>query len=164
MSIPPSTNTLTSGNALTDFFLQEVGITQYQFNVGQQLLSAGIVLLEIPSNIILYRVGPTLWLGGQILAWGLVATFQAFQKGLGPYLATRLLLGYGWTPLCLFEPRLSNALADSGDSLCESGFIPAGLYTITRWYKREETSRRFSLYFLGCYLAVGSSSLIAYGM
>ncbi|KAL2125017.1 hypothetical protein VTJ04DRAFT_1382 [Mycothermus thermophilus] len=129
------------GNALTDFFLQEVGITQYQFNVGQQLLSAGIVLLEIPSNIILYRVGPTLWLGGQILAWGLVATFQAFQKGLGPYLATRLLLG-----------------------LCESGFIPAGLYTITRWYKREETSRRFSLYFLGCYLAVGSSSLIAYGI
>ncbi|EAQ93102.1 hypothetical protein CHGG_01337 [Chaetomium globosum CBS 148.51] len=35
-----------SGNALTDFFLQDVGITQFQFNVGQQLLSAGIVLLE----------------------------------------------------------------------------------------------------------------------
>ncbi len=35
-----------SGNALTDFFLQEVGITQFEFNIGQQLLSAGIVLLE----------------------------------------------------------------------------------------------------------------------
>ncbi len=79
-----------SGNTLTDYFLQEVGITQFQFNVGQQLLSAGIVLLEvsssppqvppspmpmtdgtpqIPSNIVLYRVGPTVWLGGQIIAW-----------------------------------------------------------------------------------------------
>lgn len=35
------------GNALTDFFMQDVGITQNQFNIGQQLLSLGIVLLEV---------------------------------------------------------------------------------------------------------------------
>ncbi|KAJ0320057.1 hypothetical protein COL5a_009967 [Colletotrichum fioriniae] len=57
------------GNALTDYFLRDVGITQNQFNVGQQLLSAGIVILEIPSNLVLYRIGPTLWIGGQIVAW-----------------------------------------------------------------------------------------------
>ncbi|KAK3300565.1 major facilitator superfamily domain-containing protein [Chaetomium fimeti] len=129
------------GNALTDYFLQDVGITQFQFNIGQQLLSAGIVLLEIPSNLILYRVGPAAWIGGQIVAWGLVAAFQAFQKGLGPYLATRLLLG-----------------------LCEAGFIPAGLFTITRWYKRDETSTRFSAYFIGNMLAGACSGLIAYGI
>ncbi|EWZ02473.1 hypothetical protein FOCG_07013 [Fusarium oxysporum f. sp. radicis-lycopersici 26381] len=129
------------GNALTDFFMADVGITQSQFNVGQQLLSAGIVLLEIPSNFILYRVGPAKWIGSQIIAWGLVATFQAFQKGLGAFLSTRLLLG-----------------------LCEAGFIPAGLYTITRWYKRDETSKRFSIYFLGNMIASGASGLIAYGI
>ncbi|RKL13130.1 hypothetical protein BFJ68_g7515 [Fusarium oxysporum] len=130
-----------NGNALTDFFMADVGITQSQFNVGQQLLSAGIVLLEIPSNFILYRVGPAKWIGSQIIAWGLVATFQAFQKGLGAFLSTRLLLG-----------------------LCEAGFIPAGLYTITRWYKRDETSKRFSIYFLGNMIASGASGLIAYGI
>ncbi|KJR89056.1 transporter [Sporothrix schenckii 1099-18] len=129
------------GNALTDNFLKDVGITQYQFNVGQQLLSLGIVLLEIPSNIVLYKLGPTIWIGGQIIAWGLVATFQAFQHGLGPYLATRLLLG-----------------------LCEAGFIPAGLYTITRWYKRDETSKRFSVFFLGNMLAGACTGLVAYGI
>ncbi|GJC96250.1 alternative sulfate transporter [Colletotrichum higginsianum] len=36
-----------NGNALTDYFLRDVGITQNQFNVGQQLLSAGIVILEV---------------------------------------------------------------------------------------------------------------------
>ncbi|KAK0730865.1 hypothetical protein B0H67DRAFT_563129 [Lasiosphaeris hirsuta] len=83
------------GNALTDFFLQEVGITQNQFNIGQLLLSLGIVLLEIPSNLMLYRLGPTLWIGPQIIAWGFIATFQTFQKGkgLGAFLSTRLLLG-----------------------------------------------------------------------
>ncbi|TEA15264.1 putative transporter [Colletotrichum sidae] len=129
------------GNALTDNFLKDVGITQNQFNVGQQLLSAGIVILEIPSNLVLHRVGPTLWIGGQIVAWGLVATFQAFQKGLGPFMVTRLLLG-----------------------LCEAGFIPAALFTMTRWYKLDETSKRFSWFFLGNMLAAACSGLIAYAI
>jgi hypothetical protein len=38
-----------SGNALTDFFFVDVGIKQNQFNVGQQLLSTGIVLLEVSA-------------------------------------------------------------------------------------------------------------------
>ena len=72
---------------------------------------------------------------------GLVALFQAFQKGLGAFLTTRLLLG-----------------------LCESGFIPAGLYTITRWYKSDETSKRFAWFFIGNGLAQACSGLIAYGV
>ncbi|KAF4544950.1 MFS transporter [Lasiodiplodia theobromae] len=111
------------------------------FNVGQQLLSAGIVILEIPSNLILYRIGPQKWISGQIFAWGLVATFQAFQKGLAAFMVTRILLG-----------------------LCEAGFIPAGLYTISMFYKRNETSKRFSIFFLGNLTAVASSGLIGYGI
>ncbi|KAH7310576.1 major facilitator superfamily domain-containing protein [Stachybotrys elegans] len=129
------------GNALTDGFFREVGITQNQFNTGQQILSLGIIILEIPSNLILYKVGPVLWIGFQILAWGLVATFQAFQHGLSAFMVTRLLLG-----------------------LCEAGFIPASLYTITRWYKRNETSRRFSWFFLGNLIASAMSGIIAYGI
>ncbi|KAE9376566.1 MFS transporter [Stipitochalara longipes BDJ] len=129
------------GNALTDFFFRDVGIKQNQFNVGQQLLSAGIVILEIPSNLVLYRVGPSIWISCQIFAWGLVALFQAFQKGLGAFLATRLILG-----------------------LCESGFIPAGLFSITLWYKKEELSARFAWFFIGNMLAQASSGLIAYGV
>lgn len=129
------------GNALTDFFFRDVGISQNQFNVGQQLLSLGIVLLEIPSNYILYRVGPAKWIGAQILAFGLVATFQAFQHGVGAFYVTRFLLG-----------------------VCESGYIPAGLYIITRFYKRDETSKRFSWYFIGNMLAQAVSGLLAYGI
>ena len=131
------------GNALTDFFLKEVGITQLQFNTGNQLLSLGIVLLELPSNLVLYRVGPQKWISGQVICWGLVATFQAFMKGkgVGVWYATRLLLG-----------------------LLEAGFIPAGLYTLTQWYKRNETSRRFTAFFLGNIIASAASGLIAYGI
>ena len=70
-----------------------------------------------------------------------VAVFQAFQKGLAAFLVTRLFLG-----------------------LCESGFIPAGLFTITLWYKKAETAKRFSVFFLGNMVAQALSGLIAYGV
>lgn len=79
--------------ALTSTITTDLGVNTNQINVGTQLLSAGIVLTEIPSNIILQRIGPQRWLAGQLFAWGLVATFQAFIKSYPAYLVTRILLG-----------------------------------------------------------------------
>lgn len=38
------------GNALTDFFFRDTGINQNEFNIGQQLLSVGIVVLEVRDH------------------------------------------------------------------------------------------------------------------
>lgn len=111
-------------SALTSTITEDLGITTNEINVGNQLLSLGIFLLEIPSNMILMRVsrpclhlsayssdlgwcqvGPRLWLSCQIVAWSLVATFQAFMSNYATYLATRFLLG------CM-----------------EAGFIPGKFY------------------------------------
>ncbi|KAI1080130.1 MFS general substrate transporter [Whalleya microplaca] len=128
-------------NALTSTITQDLGVDTNQINVGNSLLSAGIVLLEIPSNILLQRIGPRIWLSGQIVAWGLVATFQNFITNYGGYLATRILLG-----------------------LCEAGFIPGALFTITTFYKESESSLRFSIFFLGNLLASATTSLIGAGI
>lgn len=71
--------------------------------------------------MILFYVGLLGWLSGQVMAWSLVSIFQAFQHGYTAFLVTRILLG-----------------------VCEAGFIPAALYTITTWYKNSEISARFS--------------------
>ncbi|KAI0101171.1 MFS general substrate transporter [Daldinia grandis] len=128
-------------NALTSTITQDLGIDTNQINVGGSILSAGIVLLEIPSNILLQRIGPRKWLSVQIIAWGLVATFQNFIKNYGGFLATRLLLG-----------------------LCEAGFIPGALYTMSTWYKKSETSLRVSIFFLGNLIASATTSLIGAGI
>lgn len=80
-------------NAITDNFMEDIGIDQDQFNVGQQMLSLGIVLFEIPSNMILYRVGPGKWLTLQLFLFGIVSTFQAWQTNYASFITTRLLLG-----------------------------------------------------------------------
>ncbi|KAI1658751.1 MFS general substrate transporter [Daldinia decipiens] len=128
-------------NALTSTITQDLGIDTNQINVGGSLLSAGIVLLEIPSNILLQRIGPQKWLSTQIIAWGLIATFQNFIKNYGGFIATRLLLG-----------------------LCEAGFIPGALYTMSTWYKKSETSLRVSIFYLGNLIASATTSLIGAGI
>lgn len=128
-------------NALTDKFMEDVGVTQNQFNVGQQMLSLGIVLFEIPSNMILYRVGPGKWLTLQLFLFGVVSTFQAFQKGYGQLIATRFLLG-----------------------MTESGFIPGGLWTLSTWYTRSETAKRIMIFYFGNQFGQASSKLLAYGI
>ena len=128
-------------NAITDDFMKDVGIDQNQFNVGQQMLSLGIVLFEIPSNMILYRVGPGKWLTLQLFLFGTVSTFQAFQNGYGPFIATRFLLG-----------------------MTESGFIPGGLWTLSTWYTRQETAKRVMVFYFGNQFGQASSKLLAYGI
>jgi predicted MFS family arabinose efflux permease len=128
-------------NAITDRFMQDVGVTQNEFNVGQQMLSLGIVLFEIPSNMILYRVGPGKWLTLQLFLFGTVSTFQAFQNSYGSFIATRFLLG-----------------------ITESGFIPGGLWTLSTWYTRKETAKRVMFFYFGNQFGQASSKLLAYGI
>ncbi|KAL4938462.1 hypothetical protein BDV06DRAFT_225994 [Aspergillus oleicola] len=127
--------------ALTSTITDDLNITTNQVNIGTQLLSAGIVISEIPSNVILQRVGPQRWLSVQIFVWGLVATFQAFVQSYPAYLVTRFLLG-----------------------LLEGGFIPGALYYLSTWYRREETSLRVTLFFFGQMFSGATSSLISAGL
>lgn len=121
--------------------MEDVGIDQDQFNVGQQMLSLGIVLTEIPSNMILYRVGPGKWLTLQLFLFGIVSTFQAFQHGYGAFIATRFLLG-----------------------ITESGFIPGGLWTLSTWYTRDETAKRIMVFYFGNQIGQASAKLLAFGI
>jgi MFS family permease len=90
-------------------------IDQDQFNVGQQMLSLGIVLTEIPANMILYRTGPAFWLTLQLFLFGTVSTFQAFQRGYAPFIVTRFLLG-----------------------ITESGFIPGWVSSFLKHLNTRE--------------------------
>lgn len=70
-----------------------------------------------------------------------MATFQNFITNYSGYIVTRLLLG-----------------------LCEAGFIPGALYTMSLWYKKSESSLRISIFFLGNLLASATTSLIGAGI
>jgi MFS family permease len=157
MPISNSTPRGNIGNALTDNMMKDLGISQETVNTGTSLVFVGICIGDIPANLLIqkarswlnenrieaynHQFGADIWLPCQLLAWGLVATFQAFIKNRAGFLSTRFLLG-----------------------LCESGFIPGTLWYLTKWYTKRELGKRTVLFFIGSYTANLLNGLIAYGL
>jgi MFS family permease len=127
-------------NAMTDTLIEDLGITRNGVNLGQQLMSAGIIIAEIPSNIVLQRLGAPIWLTLQMFIWGTIALTQAWCTGLDSFLATRFLLGF-----------------------FEGGYIPGGQYMLALFYTREELALRTAIFYFGNYSATATGSLIAAG-
>ncbi|KAI0897789.1 MFS general substrate transporter [Annulohypoxylon nitens] len=125
---------------LTSTFLKDTHMTRDQANTGVSLLWFGIVLLEIPSNIILHRIGPHYWIPLQVVVWGIIEVLQMFVKGYGGWIAARLFLG-----------------------LAESGFIPGSLYVLSRWYTQDELASRTTIFFFGPSISAAFGSLISAG-
>ena len=78
---------------LTSTFLKDANLTRDQANTGTSLLWLGIVILEIPSNVVLQRIGAHYWLPAQCVAWGLAEVLQYKVKGPASWYIARLALG-----------------------------------------------------------------------
>ncbi|KAL4909584.1 hypothetical protein BDW74DRAFT_174786 [Aspergillus multicolor] len=128
-------------NSLTSTITQDLNISTNQVNVASQIFLVGVIIFELPSNILMQIFSPHLWLSAQIFIWGTIATFQAFIGTYGSLLATRFLLG-----------------------LFEAGFEPGGMYLLTMWYKRDEYALRIGYYYMGKLLASALAGLLAAGI
>lgn len=129
------------GNAMTGTITQDLSISRDEVNAGNQLQIAAIVVFEIPSNIVLQRVGPSKWITFLAVAWGLVATTQAFCTNKASFYATRFLLG-----------------------VFEAGYIPGCQYILASFYRRQELAVRTAIFYFGNYFAAGTGSLMAAGI
>ncbi|KAF5518471.1 putative transporter [Colletotrichum aenigma] len=128
-------------SAITTDFIHDIEITNNIVNSGDQLSLAAIVIFEIPSNMILSRLGAPLWLTIECLAWGLVAIFQAFITNQASFFATRFLLG-----------------------TFEAGYLAGSPVVIGMFYTKTEVAMRMTALYTAYYLAAGTSTLIAAGV
>ncbi len=70
-----------------------IGLTPAMFGLGGGIFFIGYFLFEVPSNLILYRVGARLWIARVMVTWGLVSAASAFVTGPHSFYALRFLLG-----------------------------------------------------------------------
>ncbi|OJJ07862.1 hypothetical protein ASPVEDRAFT_57105 [Aspergillus versicolor CBS 583.65] len=128
-------------SALTGGFADDIGVNQNTINLGNQLMFLGIIVLEIPSNMLLQKIGPSKWIPAQVFVFGLIATLQVLLRNRGGFLATRMLLG-----------------------LAEAGYIPGSIYTLSTWYTPQELGRRVAILFFGMFGGNAISPLIGAGI
>lgn len=111
--------------------LQEaLGVSPAVFNtaygIGAGLFFVGYFIFEVPSNLILQRVGARMWIARIMIVWGIVSMGFMFLKGVTMFYVMRFLLG-----------------------AAEAGFFPGVLLYLTYWFPAQERARTIAWFALG---------------
>ena len=107
-------------------FQADTGVTDAAFAFGAGLFFVGYAVLEIPSNLIMHRVGARRWLCRIMVTWGIVAAAMMFATGDTSFYVLRVLLG-----------------------MAEAGFFPGVILFVTYWFPRRERGRILGMFYFG---------------
>ena len=95
-----------------------LGFSSVTYSLGAGIFFLSYTLLEIPSNVMLARVGPRLWIARIMITWGLVSAGMMFVRSATAFYVLRFSLG-----------------------AAEAGFFPGIIYCLTKWFPRRERAR-----------------------
>jgi MFS transporter, ACS family, tartrate transporter len=109
---------------------RELGLTESVFGLGAGLFFLGYSIFEVPSNLILERVGARLWIARIMISWGIVAMAMIAVRGAMSFFAIRFILG-----------------------LAEAGFFPGVILYLTFWFPMREQARAVALFMTATALA-----------
>ncbi|KAF2759481.1 MFS general substrate transporter [Pseudovirgaria hyperparasitica] len=116
----------------------DLRLVNTEYNTALVIFFVPYILFEIPSNIILKKLKPHVWLSICMFGFGLVTLLQGFVQSYAGLLATRFFLG-----------------------VFEAGMFPGSFYLIGMWYRRHEAQRRYSFFFSSTSLAGAFGGLLA---
>jgi ACS family 4-hydroxyphenylacetate permease-like MFS transporter len=97
---------------------RDLGLSASVFGIAVSVFSVGYMLFEIPSNLILARLGARTWLSRIVVTWGLLACACALAAGATGLITLRTLLG-----------------------IAEAGFLPGLLLYMTYWFPQYYRAR-----------------------
>ncbi|KAF1993466.1 pantothenate transporter liz1 [Amniculicola lignicola CBS 123094] len=126
------------GNARIAGMADDLELTSNQYSIALVVFFVGYVVFEPPSNMILVRTRPSLYLPAIMIVWGALTCVMAAIKDFNHLVILRIFVG-----------------------VLESGFAPGILLIISSWYKREEQSKRFAVYMSAAILSGAFGGLLA---
>jgi len=105
---------------------KDLGLTAEQFGFGAGLFFIGYFLFEIPSNLIMQKVGARVWIARIMITWGVCSMATAFVVGPKSFAAARFLLG-----------------------LAEAGFTPGIYLYFTHWFPGKWRAKVTAAFLVG---------------
>ena len=108
----------------------ELGFSDAVYGLGAGMFFIGYFFFEVPSNIILHRVGARVWIARIMVTWGIVSGGMMFIQTETQFYVMRFLLG-----------------------LAEAGFFPGIILYLTYWYPSHRRARIVSMFMTGIPLA-----------
>ncbi|KFY63800.1 hypothetical protein V496_03684 [Pseudogymnoascus sp. VKM F-4515 (FW-2607)] len=122
-------------------FEKDLGLVGDQFNTAVSILNVGYMIMQLPSNMILTRVRPSLYMPFWVCMWSCISAATAAAQNNTHLIVIRFLLG-----------------------IAEAPFFPGVFYLLSCWYTRKELALRTAVLYSALILATAFSGLIAAGV
>jgi len=110
---------------------RDLGLSDTAYGIGAGLFFLGYCLFEVPSNLLLERVGARRWIARIMIVWGLVSMGMMFVRDPLTFYAARVLLG-----------------------IAEAGFFPGMVLYFTYWVPAAERARTGALFMMAAPIAI----------
>jgi ACS family tartrate transporter-like MFS transporter len=117
---------------------QDLGFSASLYGIGAGIFFIGYALFEVPSNMILEKVGARIWIARIMITWGIVSGLMATVVGPASFLTLRFLLG-----------------------VAEAGFFPGMILYFTYWFPSRYRGRVISTLFIAVPVANAVASVIS---
>jgi sugar phosphate permease len=108
----------------------DTGLSNTAFAFGAGVFFIGYALFEVPSNLLLHRVGARVWMCRIMVTWGLVSASMCFAHTPTAFYTLRFLLG-----------------------VAEAGFFPGVIYYLTNWFPQSARAHAVGVFYFGAPLA-----------
>ncbi|KAH6887895.1 major facilitator superfamily domain-containing protein [Thelonectria olida] len=129
------------GNAKIEGLQEDLGMVPDQYNWCLTVFFFTYAAFEVPSNLLLKKLRPSVWLPTIMVAWGTVMTLMGIVQNYHGLLIARVFLG-----------------------VTEAGLFPGVAYYLTMWYCRHEIQFRQALFFSAASIAGAFSGLLAFAI
>jgi ACS family tartrate transporter-like MFS transporter len=110
---------------------KDLEFSNLAFGLGAGIFFIGYALFEVPSNLILDKVGARKWIARILITWGIISVAMMFVTGIKSFYILRFLLG-----------------------VAEAGFYPGMIYYLTRWFPYESRIKAFGFFQIASPIAV----------
>ncbi|MGS0896985.1 MFS transporter [Burkholderia stagnalis] len=101
----------------------DLGLSDAAYGLGAGIFFFGYFIFEVPSNLILHRIGARIWIARIMVTWGAVSALTMFVKTPAAFYAMRFLLG-----------------------AAEAGFFPGVILYLTYWYPAHRRGRMTTVF------------------
>ncbi|KAH7049322.1 pantothenate transporter liz1 [Macrophomina phaseolina] len=126
------------GNAKIAGMMDDLNLTSNEYSVALVVFFVSYVVFEVPSNMILSRTRPSIFLPALMFLWGAVTCCMAVIHNYHQLVALRFVVG-----------------------IFEAGFAPGILLILSSWYKKNEQSKRFGIYISAAVLSGAFGGILA---
>ncbi len=106
--------------------MHDLGFSDLVYGTGAGIFFVGYFLCEVPSNVILHKVGARLWIGRIMITWGILSAAMMFVSSATMFYVMRFFLG-----------------------VAEAGFFPGIILYLTYWFPAHRRGRITALFMTG---------------